>query len=99
MSPFQEDLSAFFGPAAVYGNDEIKYGTETWYGIFDQGYAESAGDQAGIAPAITCATADIPDDVAAGTQIRVNGVYYKIKVVQPDEDGAVTVLQLRDNTA
>ena len=94
---FTEDLDQFFGASRAFGNDVATYGGSTWYGVYDNGYAE-AGDMAGTSPAFTCATADIPGAVVADVQIAVNGVNHKVKVAQPEEDGAVTVLLLRDTS-
>ena len=95
--PFSEDLTEFFGASAAFGNDVCLYGPSTWYGIYDEGYAEN-DEQAGYRPRLTCATADIPGVVLTGAHFTINGVGHKAMTVKPEEDGAVTVLELKDDS-
>lgn len=88
---FTEDLGAFidaadFAVTATYdGNTPVNV-------IFDAAYVDTFGI-AGTNPVALCAAGDIAP-AGIGKTLVVNSVTYKIRNRQPQEDGALVLLQL-----
>jgi len=85
---FAADLPLFL--AGPPGEDVVVAGRPL-RALFDAAYADVLG-VAGIAPALTCASADVAHAVR-GSAVTVRGVAYTVVNLQPDGTG-VTVLIL-----
>lgn len=67
-------------------------GATTVNGIFDAAYLDGPG-VAGTNPVFLCAAANVPVG-GIGKTLLVNGVTYRIRNREPQDDGAFVLLQL-----
>jgi len=89
--PFTEDLSVFFNT-----EDFATAAMASWGGtvnvIFDAEYLDQLG-MAGTNPGALAMASEVPASAVNGT-ITINGTAYTIRDRQPQDDGAVVLLQL-----
>jgi len=88
---FTEDLRVFFNTDEHAIAANYNSGT-TVNGIFDAEYVDFNG-VAGSNPVFLCAASDVPVG-GIGNTLVVNSITYKIRNRQPQDDGAVVLLQL-----
>lgn len=90
--PFTEDLDVFLAPGDFARAVTVK--STSLNAIFDAAYAEDF-DIEGASPRLTCASADLPADLAHGDSAVVGSTTYKVRNIQPDGTG-ITVLVLEE---
>jgi len=88
---FNEDLDVFFNvdDFAV----EATYDASPVNVIFDRAYLQTLGIVAGTDPQCLAKASDIPSD-AVGETIVISGTTYTIRSREPQDDGAIVLLQL-----
>lgn len=88
---FTEDLTEFLDvdEHAIAGT----VGTSTVNGIFDRAYIEAMGMVSGANPIFLIDSDDVAT-AAVGSTISIGGTSYKIRNAEPQDDGALSLLQL-----
>jgi len=90
---FNENLSSFLDPVSGFAQS-VSVGGVSVTGIFDNGFAGSAGSQFGVestSPSLTCKVADLTGGYAEGAAVVVDGVNYTVRDPQPDGLGMITL--------
>lgn len=90
---FTEDVSEFFDDAdfalaATYN------GATTLNVIFDRAYIEAVSGIGGTHPVALVQTSALPDANPTGKTLVISGTTYTIRAFEPQDDGAITLLQL-----
>ena len=89
---FAEDLTAFYRTDELA--EEATYDRDTVIRvIFDNEYAEALDGIAGRAPVARCPASSVDAD-PTGKPLKLRGVNYTIRNVQPIDDGAEVLLIL-----
>jgi hypothetical protein len=70
-------------------------GASTLRVIFDRAYVEPLSGIAGTNPTALVQTSALPDANPVGKSLVVNGTTYTIVAFEPQDDGKITLLQLR----
>lgn len=92
---FSEDLSVFFGDfsiQAIWTHD----GTDkTLKGIFDNGFKQFGFPAEGANIEFLIQSLEIVG-MRQGDNMLINGINYKVASLQPNQDGALTVVKLEN---
>jgi len=88
---FTEDLAVFFN-SAEHAVNALYNGVTTIQVIFDRAYLSQLGI-AGTNPVALCAASSVAAD-PTGKALVINSVNYLIRGFEPQDDGAVVLLQL-----
>lgn len=92
---FQEDLSVFFSDFSIQGVWTHEGTDKTLKGIFDNGYKQFGFPAEGANIEFLVKSLEIVG-MRHGENILINGINYKVASIQPNQDGALTVVKLEN---